>query len=354
MGFMDFVSSQLIEIIEWADDSRDVLSHRFPDEDREIKRGARLVVRESQAAQFVYLGQFGDTFVPGTHTLSTDNIPVLTRLRGWKYGFESPFKADIYFVPTRLFAGNRWGTSNPIMMHDPDFGIVRVRAFGTYDFRVVDVRRFLRDVAGTDSEFTVDEFIGAMRARIVSIFSDALGAARIPALEVAGRYKELGDALLPAINPVLTNLYGLEMASFVIENTSVPPDVEQAIEKRASIQAVGNLAEYVKFQVGQAFQQSAAGAAGSGAAGFGAELAAGLVMAQQVLRQTGADTLPGLTAPAAGTTALPEIMSPTEAARALGVTEVDVVAALEHGDLKGKRIGSQWRITRAALVQFLQ
>ena len=136
MGLMDFIKGELIEIIEWTDDSRDTLSYRFPDEDKEIKRGAQLIVRESQAAQFVYLGQFGDLFRPGKHTLTTDNIPVLTTLKGWKYGFESPFKADVYFVTTRLFTGNKWGTSNPVMVRDQDFGIVRLRAFGTYDFRI--------------------------------------------------------------------------------------------------------------------------------------------------------------------------------------------------------------------------
>ncbi len=139
MGLMDFIKGELIEIIEWTDDSRDTLSYRFPDDDKEIKRGAQLIVRESQAVQFVYLGQYGDLFGPGKHTLTTDNIPVLTTLKGWKYGFESPFKADVYFVTTRLFTGNKWGTSNPVMVRDQDFGIVRLRAFGTYDFRIVDV-----------------------------------------------------------------------------------------------------------------------------------------------------------------------------------------------------------------------
>src|SRR5580765_5081007 len=138
---MAFPANQFIDVIEWTDDSRDTLSFRFPDDDKEIKRGAQLIVRESQVAQFVYLGAFGDTFGPGKHSLVTDNIPVLSRLKGWKYGFESPFKADVYFVTTRLFTGNKWGTSNPIMMRDKDFGIIRLRAFGTYDFRVVEVKK---------------------------------------------------------------------------------------------------------------------------------------------------------------------------------------------------------------------
>ncbi|MEO6565401.1 MAG: SPFH domain-containing protein, partial [Casimicrobiaceae bacterium] len=153
MAILDFIKKQFIDIIEWTDDSRDTLSFRFPDEDKEIKNGAQLIVRESQTAQFVYLGEFGDTFGPGKHTLTTDNIPILTNLKSWKYALQSPFKADVYYVVTRLFTGNKWGTANPVMMRDADFGIVRLRAFGTYDFRIVDVKKFLKEVAGTDNHF---------------------------------------------------------------------------------------------------------------------------------------------------------------------------------------------------------
>src|SRR5262245_31780320 len=201
MGLMDYLKTQLLEIIQWEDDSRDTLSWRFPDDDKEIKRGAQLIVRESQMAQFIYVGQFGDTFGPGKHTLNTENIPILSTLKGWKYGLQSPFKADVYFVNTRLFTGNKWGTSNPVMLRDPDFGIVRVRAFGTYDFKVVDVKTFLKEVAGTDHHFRLDEFSDTMRSRIVSIFTDAIASAKVPVLDVASRYTELGDSLLPLINP---------------------------------------------------------------------------------------------------------------------------------------------------------
>src|SRR5215510_4266746 len=241
MGVFDFIKGELLEVIEWTDDSRDTLSFRFPDEDKEIKRGAQLIVRESQLVQFVYLGEFGDTFGPGKHTLTTDNIPVLTRLKSWKYGFNSPFKADVYYLTTRLFTGNKWGTSNPIMLRDDDFGIVRVRAFGTYDFRIIDPPKFLKEVAGTDVHFRLDEFADVMRSRIVSIFSEALASSKVPVLDVATRYSELGDALLPLINPVFQSKYGLELSSFILENVSVPPEVEQAIDKRASMAAVGNL-----------------------------------------------------------------------------------------------------------------
>src|SRR3954467_3365798 len=197
MGLMNYLRGQLIDIIQWTDDSRDTISFRFEDNDAEIKNGAQLIVRESQVAQFVYLGEFGDTFGPGKHTLTTDNIPILTSLKSWKFGFESPFKADVYFVTTRLFTGNKWGTSNPIMMRDQDFGIVRVRAFGTYDFRVVDAKKMLKEVAGSDQNFRLEEFADPMRPRIVSLFSDALATAKIPVLDLAARYQDLGEALLP-------------------------------------------------------------------------------------------------------------------------------------------------------------
>jgi excisionase family DNA binding protein len=349
---MDFARTQLLEIIEWTDDSRDTLSFRFPDDDKEIKRGAQLIVRESQLVQFVYLGQFGDQFGPGKHTLVTDNIPILTRLKGWKYGFESPFKADVYYVVTRLFAGNKWGTSNPVMVRDPDFGIVRLRAFGTYDFRIADAPLFLKEVAGTDHHFRLDEFADVMRSRVVSVFSEALATAKVPVLDVATRYTELGGALLPLINPVLLVKYGLEMTSFVVENVSVPPEVEEAIDKRSSMAAVGNLNDFVKYQMAKGFETG-----GSGVGGIGAEMAVGLAMAQQMMSQQGgiaAQGTPAAGAAAAASSGLPETLGPAEAAKALGVGEADVIASLESGDLKGKRIGSQWRITKAALAQFLQ
>jgi len=351
MGLMDFIKGELIEIIEWTDDSRDTLSYRFPDDDKEIKNGAQLIVRESQVVQFVYLGQYGDLFPPGKHTLTTDNIPVLTTLKGWKYGFQSPFKADVYFVVTRLFAGNKWGTSNPVMMRDADFGIVRLRAFGTYDFRVVEPQRFLKEVAGTDQHFRLDEFADAMRSRIVSVFSDALASSKVPALDVASRYTELGDALLPLINPVVREKYGIEMSSFILENVSVPPEVEAAIDKRSSMAAVGNLNDYVKFQMAQGLEKG-----GAGVGGLGAELAVGASIAQQMLNQPGgiAAQATAAAAPAAAAgTALPELVGPAEAAAALGVSESDVIASLEAGDLKGRKIGTQWRITKAALREFL-
>ena len=365
MGLMDFIRGEFIDIIEWTDDSRDTLSFRFPDEDKAIKRGAQLIVRESQTVQFVYLGEFGDTFGPGKHTLTTDNIPILTRLQSWKYGFESPFKADVYFLNTRLFTGNKWGTQNPVMMRDADFGIVRVRAFGTYDFHITDPKLFLKEVAGSDQNFRIDEFADAMRSRLVSVFSEALASSKIPVLDVATRYTELGGALLPLINPTMQSKYGLEFASFIVENVSVPPEVEQAIDKRSSMAAVGNLNDYVKFQMAQGMEK------GGGAGGVAAEMAVGIAMAQQMMQQQAAagGTLPppiqgigmpppaapaaaGAAAPAAGM--IPDLLSPADAAKAMGVGEADVIQAIEAGDLKAKKIGTAYRITRAALDAFLK
>ena len=176
---MDFIKGELLEVIEWTDDSRDTLSYRYPDEDKAIKNGAQLIVRESQRVQFVYLGEFGDTFGPGKYSLTTDNIPILTKLKSWSFGFESPFKADVYYVVTRLFTGNKWGTANPVMLRDNDFGVVRVRAYGIYDFHIVEPKTFLREVAGSDQNFHLDEFSETMRSRIVSIFTDAIASAKM-------------------------------------------------------------------------------------------------------------------------------------------------------------------------------
>ena len=350
MALFDFIRGQFIDIIQWQDDSRDTLSFRFPDEDKEIKRGAQLIVRESQVAQFVYLGQFGDTFGPGKHELITENIPILSDLKGWKYGFESPFKADVYFVNTRLFTGNKWGTANPIMMRDQDFGIVRLRAYGTYDFRIVDPRLFLKEVAGTDDHFRLEEFADTMRSRMISVFSDALATAKVPALDMATRYAEVGEALLPVLNPIMTEKYGIEMTAFVLENVSVPPEVEQAIDKRSSMAAVGNLNDYVKFQMAQGLEKG-----GTGVGGVGAEMAVGMAMAQQMMQQTGGvmgqATPPAAPAPAAG---LPDLLGPADVAKLLGVSEEDVMATITAGDLKAKKIGSTYRITRAAVEEFLK
>jgi len=358
MGLMDYLKTQFIEIIEWQDDSRDTISFRFPDQDREIKNGAQLIVRESQTAQFIYLGQFGDTFGPGKYTLTTDNIPILSTLKGWKYGLHSPFKADLYYVNTRLFTGNKWGTANPIMLRDPDFGIVRARAYGIFDFKVTDVKVFLKEVAGTDDHFRLEEFSDTMRSRIVSVFTNALAAAKVPVLDVAARYLDLGSALLPLINPEVTAKYGITIESFVIENVSVPPEVEAAIDKRGSLAAIGNLNDYIKLQMAQSLTMPG-GNAGS-FAGVGAGLGAGLTLGQQIAsalnqpQATPAAAAQPVAAAPSAPTATPELLGTADLAKVLGVSEADVTASLEKGDIKGKKIGATWRVTRTALDEFLK
>ena len=368
MNLMNIITKQLIEIIEWTDDSRDTLSYRWPDEDKEIKNGAQLIVRESQQVQFVSEGQFADLFNPGRYQLTTQNIPILSTLRGWKYGFNSPFKCDVYYINTRLFTGNKWGTSNPVMMRDKDFGVVRMRAFGTYDFRIVNAAKFLKEVAGTDQNFRIDEFADTMRSRIVSIFSEALAKAQVPVLDVAQRYSELGDALLQLINPAVTDKYGLEITSFLLENVSVPPEVEEAIDKRSSMTAIGNLNDYVKYQMGQAMANGGEGAA---AATIPATMAMGFGMAQEMMKgmqqpaggagaaAVSADPFSpaaaaAAQAPVAAAAGGVQVLTPEQAAQALGVTVQDVVAELESGALKGRKIGAAWRISQDSLNEFLR
>ncbi|ROQ91348.1 excisionase family DNA binding protein [Delftia acidovorans] len=371
MNLMNIITKQLIEIIEWTDDSRDTLSYRWPDDDKEIKNGAQLIVRESQQVQFVSAGQYADLFSPGKHTLTTQNIPILSTIQGWKYGFNSPFKCDVYFINTRLFTGNKWGTSNPVMVRDKDFGAVRLRAFGTYDFRIVEPAKFLKEVAGTDQNFRIDEFADTMRSRIISVFTESLAKAQVPVLDVAQRYGELGDALLPLINPAMTDKYGLEITSFVLENVSVPPEVEQAIDKRSSMTAIGNLNDYVKYQMGQAMTTGGEGAA---AATLPATMAMGFGMAQEMMKsmQSGggaggapagqgqaSDPFSPAAAQAAQAPAAPaagglQVLTPAQAAQVLGVSEADVLAEIQAGNLKARQIGSQWRIAQAALDEFLR
>ncbi len=313
-------------------------------------------MRESQVVQFLYLGQFGDTFAPGKYTLTTDNIPVLTKLKSWKYGFNSPFKADVYYIATRLFTGNKWGTANPVMVRDDDFGIVRLRAFGIFDFKIIEPKLFLKEVAGSDQHFRLDEFADTMRSRMVSVFSEALAQAHVPVLDVATRYTELGDALLPIINPAVGSKYGLEITSFVIENVSVPPEVEAAVDKRSSMAAIGNLNDYVKYQMGKGME-----AGGASTGGTAAELAVGFGMAQQMMQQglmnpqAQAAMNVGGAAAAGATAATPavELLAPADVAKVLGVTEADVMAVITSGELKAKKIGASYRVTKAALDAYL-
>ena len=358
MGLIDYLKTQFLEIIEWQDDSRDTLSFRYPDMDKEIKNGAQLIVRESQTAQFIYLGQFGDTFGPGKYSLTTDNIPILSTLKGWKYGLHSPFKADVYFVNTRLFTGNKWGTANPIMLRDADFGIVRARAYGIFDFHVTDVKLFLKEVAGTDDHFRLEEFSDTMRSRIVSVFTRRAGLGQSAGARSWRRAtRNWAQALLPLINPAVTSKYGIEISSFIVENVSVPPEVEQAIDKRSSMAAVGNLNDFVKFQMAEVHDQGRRRSGRHGGHGGRTGRGPGHGPANDGGDEHRSKPRPpavGAPPVIAGAGATPELLGTADVAKVLGVSEADVLATLEKGDLKGKKIGSTWRVTKAALDEFLK
>lgn len=279
MGIWDFVKSELIDVIEWLDDTGDTLVWRFPDQDHEIKMGAKLTVREGQAAVFVNEGQIADVFQPGLYSLSTQNMPVMTTLRSWKYGFESPFKAEVYFISTRNFLDLKWGTKNPVMMRDTDFGVVRLRAFGTYGIRVTEPAVFIKEVVGTDGQFTTGEIEGQLRSMIISAFTDMLGKSKIAALDLAAKYRDIGDTAREFMAPEFQD-YGISLTRFIIENISVPPEVEKMIDTRSQMGVVGDMGKYTQFQTASAITDAAQSGGGAGDfMGMGAGIAMGQQMA---------------------------------------------------------------------------
>jgi membrane protease subunit (stomatin/prohibitin family) len=302
MGLWDKLVNELVDIIEWTDDSRDTMVWRFPRYQNEIKYGAKLVVRESQAAAFVNEGKLADVYTPGTFTLTTQNMPILTTLMGWKYGFNSPFKAEVYFVNTRVFTDRKWGTKNPIMMRDAEFGMVRVRAFGTFAIRVKDVPTFLRQITGTDRHFTVEEIGDQLRDLLVSRFADAVAEAKIPVLDLAAHYTEIGEQIRGRIQKDFDPM-GIEVALLAIENISLPPEVEQAIDKRTSMGVIGNMGQYTQYQTALAIGDAAKNP--GGIAGVGAGMGAGFAMANQMAQAVTQTTQNQPAAPAAGSTPPP-------------------------------------------------
>ena len=275
MGLWDKLKGELVDLIEWLDDSRDTIVWRFPRYENEIKMGAKLVVRESQAAVFVNEGQIADVFPPGTHTLTTQNLPILATLKGWKYGFESPWKAEVYFVNTRQFTDMKWGTQNPVIVRDPEFGAVRLRAFGAFAMRVVDPARLLRELVGTDPQFRTEEVQEYLRQLVVGHLGSALATANVPLLDLAAQQLTIGNTLAAVLTDELS-ANGIAIGKFIIENISVPPEVEAALDKRTSIGVVGNLDQYTKFQAANAMEDAANNSGGAGEAfGLGLGMAAG-------------------------------------------------------------------------------
>jgi len=281
MGILDAIRSQFIEVIEWLDDSGNTLLYRFPVHGQEIKNGAQLTVRESQAAVFVFQGQIADVFGPGLYTIDGGNTPILSKLGAWKYGFNSPFKAEVYFVNTKQFTDLKWGTSNPVMMRDGDFGMVRLRAFGIYSIRVTDPRAFIKEIAGTNAHFVTEDIEGQLKRTLVSGFSDALAESKIAALDLASNYDELGKFTRSKLAEDF-NGFGLDLTKFVIENISLPAEVEAAMDKRTSMGVIGDVGRYAQFQAADAMRDAAQNTGGGGAgtgAGLGAGFAIGNAMA---------------------------------------------------------------------------
>ena len=281
----DEAMHQFIEVIEWLDNTGDTMVYRFPVQGQEIKNGAQLIVRESQAAVFVHEGQVADVFGPGRFTIDGGNTPILSKLGAWKYGFNSPFKSEVYFVNTKQFTDMKWGTSNPVMLRDQDFGIVRLRAFGAYSLRISDPSGFIKEIAGTNAHFQTEDIDGQLKRAIVTEFTDALGELKIPALDLAAQYKEMGEAIRGKINEEFSS-WGLEVTKFFIENISVPPEVEAALDKRASMGALGDAQKYMQFQAADALRDAAQNEGGG--AGLGAGLGAGFAVGGQMANAFGA------------------------------------------------------------------
>ncbi len=282
MGLFNFIKSQLIDVIEWKDPGENVLVYRYPMNGKEIMMGAKLTVRESQAAIFVNEGKIADVFQAGLYTLTTENLPLLTVLQSWKYGFNSPFKSEVYFVSLRQYTDQKWGTTNPVMMRDAEFGMLRLRAFGIYSFRVADPTIFLRQFFGTQSEFSVDAITGQLRNSLVSSLSDLLGETNTPALDLAAHYDELSQQLMVKMQPSFNSL-GLQMASLFIQNISLPEEVEKAIDARSKMGVLGNLDQYTKLQTAEAIGKIAEKEGGGTAGGVDlAGLGVGLGVGQTI------------------------------------------------------------------------
>jgi membrane protease subunit (stomatin/prohibitin family) len=298
MSLLDKLRGEFIDIIEWTEPSNnDILCYRFPRYQNEIKNGAKLTVREGQSAVFVSEGQIADVFTPGMYTLETKNLPILSTIKGWKYGFNSPFKAEVYFVSTRQWTDKKWGTQNPVMMRDPEFGPVRVRAFGSYAFRVSDPATFMRQLVATDPSFETYEIANQLRNVIVSRIVDAMGQSKIPILDLAGNYEKLSQIAKERIAPEMEGM-GLTVTQFLVENVSLPPEVEQMLDKRSSMAVLGNLEQFTKFQTATAIGDAANNP--SGIAGVGAGLGAGVAIAGQM-----ADAMRGASSAASGPPPLP-------------------------------------------------
>ena len=296
MGLWDKIMGEFVDVIDWTDDSNDTMVYRFERHGNEIKYGAKLTVRESQVAVFVNEGQIADVLGPGLYVLETNNLPVLSTLQHWDHAFSSPFKAEVYFFNTRQFTDLKWGTRNPIMLRDAEFEAVRLRAFGTYTVRINDATVFMKEIMGTDGHFTVDEISNQLRNLIVSRFSTVVAQSNIPVLDMAGNYEQLGEYVTTKISPEF-DAYGVELTKVLVENISLPNEVEEALDKRTSMGMVGNLDKYLQFQAAESL--------GKGDGNSGMDMGMGFAMANKM-----ADTLQSPASQSAPAQQAPASMAP--------------------------------------------
>lgn len=272
----NFIKSQLLKVIEWTDDSRDLLVYKFPmAPNTEIMMGSALTVRESQVAIFVNKGQIADVFQPGFYKLSTDNMPLLTKIMSWKYGFNSPFKAEVYFVNTKQFTDQKWGTVNPIMLRDADFGMIRIRGYGKFSFRVDDPAAFLKELFGTNSSFETKDITDYLKSILIQNISDTIAELKIPALDLATQYREISAAVTEHSNKDFQKM-GLQLVNTIVENISLPEEVEKMMDTRTSMGVMGDkMGAFMQYQTAHAIRDAAQNE-GNGLAGAGMGLGAGL------------------------------------------------------------------------------
>ena len=345
MSLFNILGGEFIDVIEWTDDSRDTMVYRYPTVGKAIKYGAKLTVREGQAAVFIHEGQLADVFGPGLYMLETNNLPILTRLQHWDHGFRSPFKSEIYYVNTTRFNDLKWGTKNPVIARDPEFGPVRLRAFGTYSMRVTDPGKFMTEIVGTDGEFTRDEISFQLRNIIVQEFSRMIAGSGIPVLDMAANTDQFGQMVAKAISPTVAS-YGLTIPEFYIENISLPDEVEKMLDKRTSMGIVGDLDRFGQYAASEAMLNAAQQSGGMGAgigAGLGAGLGAGMGAAMAGRGPWGA--IPGQQAPQPAAQTPPPLHPET-----MWHIAVDGQAEGPYGRAKLGRLAQEGRFSRETLV----
>ena len=331
MALMDFIKKQFIDVIHWTEEGDGVLAMRYPMQDFEIQNGAQLTVRDSQMAVFVNEGQVADVFGPGLYKLTTQTLPVLTNLKNWDKLFDSPFKSDVYFFSTRLQLDRKWGTPNPITIRDKDFGIIRMRAFGIYSYKLADPGKFYKEISGTREEYGVDDLDGQLRNLVIGSMTDLFGQSAIPFIDMAANQEELGAALKAKME-VVFDRYGLALDSFVLQNVSLPEELQKILDTKISMNMIGDMGRYTQYQVANAIPLAAQNEGGM--AGIGAGLGAGMSIGQTMGAAMTQAMQPGAAQPAPA--------APAAVAAAAGVSADDVVATLEklHG-LVAKGILSQ-------------